>query len=210
MLDLLGRTQQKLLRLLHKNKQGLTIYELVEKLSVSRTAIKQHLISLAKTKLIKEGNLHKSGGRPTQSYVLTPYGEEQFPRQYSWFAQMLLESIKSEQDGKGLESFLKKLGSSISLKYTETLTQLPIKKRIQEVTNILSGLGYEAKVTPTSDKNEISKIEISNCIFHQLANACPEVCSFDKSLLANLSGKQVELQSCITLGSDVCCFGIKK
>lgn len=209
MLELLGKTQQELLRLLHKKKEGLTIFELEELLSISRTAIKQHLFSLEKSSLIEHGSLRKSGGRPTQSYILTTKGEEQFPRQYSWFAQILLETIGAEKDKKGLEKFLTKLGSNIALKYLPNINQLPVKERLKKVANILTGLGYEAEVVPSNDKFEASKIEISNCIFHQLASSCPEVCSFDKSLLTKLTGHEVELQSCITLGGSVCCFGIK-
>jgi predicted ArsR family transcriptional regulator len=210
MLELLGKTQQELLRLLHKKKEGLTIFELEDLLAISRTAIKQHLSSLEKSSLIKLGGMRKSGGRPTQSYILSNKGEEQFPRQYSWFAQILLETIGAEKDKKGLEKFLDKLGSNIALKYLPNIDQLPTKERLKKVANILSGLGYEAEVVPSKIKQETSKIEISNCIFHQLAASCPEVCSFDKSLLTKLTGQQVELQSCITTGGNVCCFGIKK
>ena len=210
MLELLGKTQQDLLRFLHKKKEGLTIHELEDLLSISRTAIKQHLIFLENSELVEHGKIHKSGGRPRQSYILTSKGKEQFPRQYSWFAQILLETIGSEKDKKGMEKFLEKLGSTISLKYLPSITNLPIKERLKEVGSILTGLGYEAEVVASNNKVEISKIEISNCIFHQLATSCPEVCSFDKSLLTKLTGKQVELQSCITLGGSVCCFGIKK
>jgi predicted ArsR family transcriptional regulator len=209
MLELLGKTQQELLRHLQKNKEGLTIFELSDLLSISRTAIKQHLASLEKDGMLEHGVLQKSGGRPTQRYVLTKIGEEQFPRQYSWFAQMLLETIQSEKNEKGLKKFLERLGSNVSLKYIPSLSPLPIKERLKKVANILTGLGYEAEVVNSNNKIEVSKIEISNCVFHQLAMACPEVCAFDKSLLSKLTGKEVELQTCISLGGNVCCFGIK-
>ena len=210
MLEFFGKTQQELLRLLHKKKEGLTIFELENSLAISRTAIKQHISSLEKSSLIEHGSLRKSGGRPTQSYILMTKGEEQFPRQYSWFAQIMLETIGAEKDKKGLEKFLEKLGANIALKHLPSINQLPIKERLMKVANILTGLGYEAEVVPSNNKQETSKIEISNCIFHQLASSCPEVCSFDKSLLTKLTGQQVELQSCITMGGSACCFGIKK
>ena len=209
MLELLGQTQQELLRLLHKNKQGLTNFELADLLFISRTAVKQHLASLEKDGMVEHGELQKSGGRPTQKYILTNNGEEQFPRQYSWFAQMLLEMIQSEKNDKGLKKILEKLGSNVSLKYMPSISELPIKERMTKVANIMTGLGYEAEVVASKNKNEVSKIEISNCVFHQLAMSCPDVCAFDKSLLTKLTGKEVELQSCITIGSNVCCFGIK-
>ncbi len=210
MLELLGKTQQKLLRLLHKNKEGLSIFELEDLLSISRTAVKQHLASLEKDGMVEHGSLQKSGGRPTQKYILTNDGQEQFPRQYSWFAQMLLDSMKSDNKDKSLKSVLENLGSNVSLKYLSKISELPIKERLRKVASILTGLGYEAKVVASKDKIEVSKIEISNCVFHQLAMSCPDVCAFDKTLISKLTGNEVELQSCIALGGNVCCFGIKK
>jgi predicted ArsR family transcriptional regulator len=210
MLELLGKTQQELLRLLQKNKEGLSIFGLADLLSISRTAVKQHLVALEKDGMVEQGSLQTSGGRPTQRYVLTNSGKEQFPRQYSWFAQLLIETIQTEKNNNGLKKYLERIGSNVSLKFTPTISDLPIKERLNKVANILTGLGYEAKVLASRDKKEVSKIEISNCVFHQLAMSCPDVCAFDKSLLAKLTGKEVELQSCMTLGDNMCCFGIKK
>jgi len=210
MLELLGKTQQQLLKLLNKHKAGLTISDLADYLEVSRNAVKQHLTALEKNNLVEFGNLLKTAGRPTQSYILTDQGREHFPRKYSWFAQILLESIRAEKDEKGLIKFLEKVGTTISSKYLPELNKLKAKERIHEVATILSDLGYEAEVVASNDKSEISKIEVSNCIFHHLANNCPEVCGFDLSLLLTLTGQKVEQQSCIARGENVCCFGVKK
>lgn len=210
MIDLLGETQQQLLRLLNKNKEGLSIAELTELLGVSRNAVKQHLTALEKNELVASGSLQKTAGRPTQCYILTEKGREYFPRKYSWFAQLLLENIRNEKDENGLRKFLDKLGTSISGKYLPELSKLKTKDRLEEVANILSELGYEAEIVNSKDKKEISKLEVSNCIFQHLAVSCPEICSFDMGLLSTLTGQKIEQQSCITRGGNVCSFGIKK
>jgi predicted ArsR family transcriptional regulator len=210
MLELLGKTQQQLLRQLHLNKNGLTTFELCERLGISRNATKQHLSALESNKLIQFGSVKQTAGRPTQSYVLTTQGMECFPRKYSWFAEMLLESIRAEKDEKGLRLFLEKIGTKISSKYIPELSALNVKDRLKKVGFILSELGYEAEIVPSKNKMDASKIEISNCIFQELAVSCPEVCCFDASLISKLAGQKVEQQSCITRGSNVCCFAIKK
>ena len=210
MIELLGKTQQQLLRKLHINKKGLTVFELCELLGITRNSVKQHLSALESNKLIELGSLNQTAGRPTQSYVLTTQGMECFPRKYSWFAEILLESIRAEKDEKGLRLFLEKIGTKISSKYIPVLSALNLNDRLKKVGFILSELGYEAEVVVSKNKTEASKIEISNCIFHELAVSCPEVCCFDASLISKLTGQKVEQQSCITSGSNVCCFAIKK
>lgn len=211
MIDLLGKTQQELLRLLNKHKEGgLTISALIDLLGVSRNAVKQHLTALEKNALITAGALHKTAGRPIQSYVITDKGREYFPRRYSWFAQVLLETIREEKGGKNFSLFLDRIGSTISSRYLPRLNKLQPHKRVVEVAEILTELGYEAEVVTSTDKNEISKLEISNCVFYHLASGCPEICGFDLSLLSTLIGETVEQQSCIASGGNVCCFGVKK
>ncbi len=210
MIELLGQTQQQLLKLLNKNKKGLTIPELIDRLDISRNAVKQHLTSLEKNNLIQTGALHKTAGRPLQSYMLSDEGKERFARKYSWFAQVLLESLRTEKGEKGLSKFLEKIGSSISAQYLPDLKKLKTKDRVNKVAKILSELGYEAEALSSKDKTEISKLEISNCVFQHLANSCPEICSFDLALLSNLTGQKIEQQSCIARDGNVCSFGVKK
>ena len=210
MLELLGNTQQQLLRLLNKHKNGLTISDLTELLGISRNAVKQHLTALESNQLIESGTLLKTAGRPIQSYILTNEGREHFPRKYSWFAQILFESIREEKSGKDFIKFLDKIGTTISASYLPDLAKLSGKKRLNKVAKILSELGYEAEVVASPDKTDFSKLEVSNCIFYHLASSCPEICDFDLSLLSSLTGQRVVQQSCIANGGNVCCFGVKK
>ena len=210
MIEFLGQTQQHLLKHLNKNKNGLTISELTNLLGITRNAVKQHLTALEKNNLIQSGAFTKTAGRPIQSFKLTDEGKENFSRKYSWFAQILLENIRIEKGEKGLSHFLDKIGTSISDKYLPDLNKLKIKTRLNKVATILSELGYEAEIVSSKDKTEISKLEISNCVFQHLANSCPEICNFDLSLLSNLTGQKIEQQSCIARDGNVCSFGVKK
>lgn len=210
MIELLGKTQQQLLRLLNKYKEGLTISDLTERLGVTRNAVKQHLSALEKNNLVGPGELHKTAGRPTQSYILTSEGRERFPRKYSWFAEILLENIRAEKDDKGLRQFLEKLAANISAKYLNELSNLKGQERLRKVAAILSEMGYAAEVVPSKDKAELAKLEVSNCVFYQLTNSCPEICGFDLNLLSRLTGQKLEQKTCIANGGNVCCFGVKR
>src|SRR5580765_8637312 len=114
MLEILGTRQQALLRLLMKRKSGLTVDELSRALKVTRNAVRQHLAALENSALVAPGGSRPSGGRPEQLYVLTDTGKELFPRHYSWFAQLVVESIKQETGAEGLRGRLESMGAAVA------------------------------------------------------------------------------------------------
>jgi predicted ArsR family transcriptional regulator len=199
-----GKTQHVLLRELLRNKEGLTVDALAKILDVSRNAVRQHIMSLERDGLVAKGKTQPSGGRPEQLYVLTPAGEERFPRQYSWFSEMLLQILQAEFGSAGLEEKLLEMGRSVA---NSLMMRLPDKgntsKLIAAIAEIMQEIGYDA-VAKTEDGEQ--EIEAHNCVFHKLATKCPQVCSFDLALLSSCSGREVEHRSCMVRGDDACRF----
>src|ERR1017187_8325030 len=98
--------QKQLLRHLLRNKAGLSVDELSRNLSVTRTAVRQHLATLMRDRLVGPGATRPSGGRPQHLYLLTDVGKEVFPRHYSWFAQLLIDAMAREHGTEGLRARL--------------------------------------------------------------------------------------------------------
>lgn len=200
----IGGTQQVLMRELLRNKEGLTVEALAISLDVSRNAVRQHLTALERDGLVAKGRTQASGGRPEQLYVLTHAGEERFPRQYSWFSEMLLQMLRTEFGSAGLEEKLREMGRSVA---KSLMTRLPdegnASKRIAAIAAIMQEIGYDAVAKTENNEQEI---EAHNCVFHELAAKCPQVCSFDLALLSNCSGRRVEHRSCMVRGDDACRF----
>ena len=83
MSEMFGQRRKQLLRYLLRNKAGASVDELAEAVGVTRTAVRQHLASLMRDRLVAAGAVRASGGRPQQLFVLTEEGKEAFPRHYS-------------------------------------------------------------------------------------------------------------------------------
>jgi predicted ArsR family transcriptional regulator len=205
MIDLLGTRQQELLTSLLKNKAGLTVDALAQQLGITRNAIRQHLSTLENDGLVAPGETRPSGGRPQQLHVLTDKGRESFPRQYAWFAQLMVESIKQEVGSDGLGERLDGLGSAIG---NDLLSQHPAlqdrQQRVEKLTQLMEGMGYAA--TSSADESQAPVIEADNCVFHHLAINHPEVCRFDLALLGTFTDSRVEHQECMANGGRVCRF----
>jgi predicted ArsR family transcriptional regulator len=205
MLELLGGRQRDLLTLLLEDKGGLTVYELSDRLGITRNAVRQHLAALENDGLVAPGTTRASGGRPEQLYLLTEKGRELFPRQYSWLAQLLIESVQAQEGTEGAQKRLADMGAGVArqlrLQYPALRTR---QEKVEKIAGLMADLGYRAKSTVTG--NRIAMVEADNCVFHELALKDPAVCQFDLALLAGFTDSAVEHQECMAKGGHVCRF----
>lgn len=208
MLELLGSRQQALLKLLLKNKSGLTLDELSEYLKISRNAVRQHVSALENNGIVTEGVTRPSGGRPEQLYVLTDEGKEFFPRNYSWFAQLMVESIAQESGVAGLRERLGTIGEGVA---QQLLSQNSVFKtreqKVEKLSEVMEELGYNTKSFAVD--SDALTIEADNCIFHNLAMKNPEICQFDLALLSTFTDSTVNHEECMAKGGNVCRFKFK-
>jgi predicted ArsR family transcriptional regulator len=206
-LEILGMRQKELLKLLLKNKTGMTADELSAQLSITRNAVRQHLASLENDGLLKKGQTRASGGRPEQLYLLTDKGNECFTRHYAWFAQLLVESLQQESGADEVGERFTLMGTRIGKQLSSQHPELSVRAdKVKKLAEIMEQLGYSANAM-LSDNAE--KIEASNCVFHTLAVANPHICKFDVALLSAFTDSAVEHQECMATGGNVCRFKFK-
>ncbi len=203
-----GHRQHALLEALLFQKNGLTIDELANKLGITRTAVQQHALTLEQGGYIEKGNLTNTGGRPGQVYILSKNGIELFPKQYSWFAELLLKSIKDQLGSPGLEEKLKEIGKGLAQNLKPKLQGLSLIEKIKEVSNIMQTLGYKTELE-LKDGEELPVLKAHNCIYHHLAQDFEEVCQLDCALLESLLDKEIEHEECMVRDGNVCKFKIK-
>ncbi|RFC34672.1 MAG: transcriptional regulator [Candidatus Nitrotoga sp. LAW] len=208
MLELLGNRQQELLKLLLKHKGGLTLDELSEYLKISRNAVRQHVSALENNGIVTEGVTRPSGGRPEQLYVLTDEGKEFFPRNYSWFAQLMVESIAQESGVAGLRERLGTMGVGVAQQLLSQNSVLKTREqKVEKLSGVMEELGYSTRSFAVN--NDAPIIEADNCIFHNLAMKNPEICQFDLALLSTFTDSMVDHVECMAKGGNVCRFKFK-
>lgn len=204
MIEVLGQSQQALLQLLLKRKGGMTVDELATQLDITRNAVRQHLAALSGDGLVATGARRPSGGRPQQLYVLTERGREAFPRQYSWFAELVVETILGEVGAAGLHKRLVAMGARVAEKLRRQHAPPTSRQRTVELlARIMQELGYSTGGAPRAGQ---PVIEADNCVFHNLAMKNPDICEFDLALLGKFTDSKVEHQECMARSGNVCRF----
>jgi predicted ArsR family transcriptional regulator len=209
MLELFGTRQRKLLQLLLTNKAGLSVDELAKRLEITRNAVRQHVSALENDGLVMGGATRPSGGRPEQLYHLTGKGKELFPRQYSWLAQLVMESLKKESGANGLRERLSAMGARVAEQLRAQYPGLKTRQeKVQKLSELMEQLGYNTGSSATAASGG-PVIEADNCVFHDLALKDPDVCQFDLALLSNFTDSKVDHQECMATGGHVCRFKFK-
>lgn len=208
MLETFGRTQQNLLHALHAHKSGMTLEELAEVLSVTRTAVRQHVSALELQGFIEKGELCSSGGRPSQIYQLTNKGFAIFPKQYAMLSSFVLQAILKEKGADGLADWMKNLGHTVAGNLKSRVADTQFEKRLIKTVDVMNTLAYDARVAQ-SETGKKDAIEVFNCVYHELASEYPQICQFDLALLSNLTDSEVIHEKCIQHGDNVCRFRFK-
>ena len=202
---MVGDTRSKILMHLKRSPSGLGTDVLAVALGVTVTAARQHLVALERDGLVARGASVPSGGRPQQLYVLTAKALETFPRQYSWFSEVLLDAMRAEMGSEKLKKTLRILGQDAAA------AAGPPRGTLSERAHVLAArmheLGYDARVV--EKKNGGVEIAARNCVFHKLAEKHREVCSFDLGLIGAASGAFVDHDECIALGGSECRFKLR-
>jgi predicted ArsR family transcriptional regulator len=207
-IETLGARQQDLLRALLQHKTGMTVDELSRALRITRNAVRQHLAVMERDGLVAQAATRPTGGRPEQLYVLGERGRELFPRHYSWFSRLLIESMIDEAGTDALGARLDSLGRRVAARLkSQSPPPVEAPQRVASLAQLMANLGYHARAVPAAAG--LPQIEADNCVFHDLAAQHPEVCRFDLGLIADYVGAEVEHRECMVRGGQCCRFGFR-
>jgi predicted ArsR family transcriptional regulator len=197
--------RHQILEQLIENKEGMQIDELSKCLGISRTAVQKHFLLLEKEGLIRKHNRIKTLGRPSIGYVLTDRGLAYFPKRYAMFSEILLQELKNEMGQDRLIDFMQTMGRKLAHRYRGRFAGKAEDEQISTLYELMQELGFHANLHYETD-HPVVEIKAHNCIFHDLAQQFPEICSLDEAMINELMGKPPELRSCMAKGDSACCF----
>lgn len=206
----LHESQRRILDYLLGRPEGATLEELAAHLGVTKTAAKEHLMKIENLGYLSYVDRKGRVGRPRRSYLLSPEGQEAFPKQYSWLSNVLLELLAQDLGKDGVSRLMRdladKVASSMADRFKDAKTSAELLARLAKV---LNDLGYRAELKQ-SDLRKGAVLEATNCVYHSVAKQHPELCGFDVRFIENASGLDVKLESCIARGGKVCRFCLHK
>lgn len=207
----LHQNQEKILEHLLDHPEGATLDELASHLEITKSGTKEHILKVESLGYLSFRDTKGLVGRPRRRYLLSSEGHESFPRQYSWLSKVLLEllaeDLGAETVARIMTNLARKVSASMESRFRNTKSNAEL---FAEVTAALNELGFRANLKQ-SDLRKGAVVEATNCVYHSVAKAHPELCQFDLEFIRNATGgMNVKLESCIARGGTVCRFCIKK
>lgn len=200
-----GSRQDQILTLLLNSPAGMNIEEIACELAISRTAVKQHLSALENKQWITEASLNSStGGRPARSYQLTRSGINRLPKQYPWFANLLLDELATQMDMESMEQMMWQMGVNLANSLLPSFMGKTAEQKQLALVKLMQDLGYHAELNP----GQPTTIKASNCVYHDLAQQHPEICQFDRALISTLLTTPIVQTACMAKKDCICSFNI--
>ncbi len=175
-------TREKVLQTLVSNPRS-TILEIASEVGINAISVRHHLTSLQAASLVSAEEERHGVGRPRLVYLLTDRGMEMFPTRYYRLTNNLLNEMKASMPEADVENIFRKMAEKLSKDYEPAFKALNFEEKLALLKNVMAREGYELSVSKTGDKYQLNEI---SCPFYQIGREHPEICLFDKALIAKL------------------------
>jgi predicted ArsR family transcriptional regulator len=198
---LMETTRGRIVTLLREGDR--TVEELAGALGLTDNAIRAHLVSLERDGLVQQGE--RRGGRvgkPATIYRISPQVDLLLSKAYLPLLTGLLEALGARVPADQLRGLLQEAGNRMASGVEQPRGDL--ERRVNAASELLNRLGGLSSV---ERKEGAFVIRSRGCPVAAAVRERPEVCEALVSLLADLTGAQV--QSCCQRGDrPSCCFEV--
>ncbi|MGC9399644.1 MAG: helix-turn-helix transcriptional regulator [Anaerolineae bacterium] len=181
-------TRQQILEIL-KRQGKVTVQELSTELGLTSVTVRHHLEILRSEGYITDPEVQHSNrpGRPRYIYRLTAMAADLFPSNYAGLADALLEALQHLSPERKVE-ILKEAARQLATN-AGSMPQEPNQRR-ERMSRFLKRLGFVFRWE--KDEKDGYYLHICNCPYYHVAQAHPETCEIDESMLRILAGTDIQ------------------
>ena len=191
---------QIILLLRYSNK---TVNELAEELNLTDNAVRAHLLTLERDRLVRQSGTVKGFRKPHFAYSLTEEARHLFPKSYDSVLNQLLDVLKTRLSPASLKDVLLEVGRKIGTRKPAEAEE-SIDARLDNALQTLEELGGAARIIK-EDKKILIKSE--SCPFADAVTEHPEVCQLAESMIEEIIGIPVK-ENCNRDSLPQCYFEI--
>lgn len=183
--------------------------ELTEELGITVMAVRRHIQSLERDKLIQSKTIRQSMGRPTAVYCLTEHVEDFFPRKYHILTLELLDELEEHFGEAAVEQLFEGRKDKLFKKYDANMKGKDLSERVSMLADIQNENGYMVELEKINDEEYLLKEH--NCPIEQVATKYQHACRCELKLFESLLGDaEVSRTDCLAKGGQRCTYSIKK
>lgn len=198
-------TRDQILHML-KLKGSLSVSDMALELGITEMAVRRHLNTLERDKLIRSSLVRQAMGRPTNVYSLSQEADEMFPRNYHDLTLDFLEDIEEIDGTDKVDLLFQRREDRLEEKYRKQI-QGELEDRVSKLAELQNAKGYMVE-WEKDEKTGTYYIKEFNCPISQVARQYNQACNCELSLFRRVLDADVEQTSCMAKGGDNCIYKI--
>jgi len=199
---LLKSTRGRILELLRAREY--TVNELAAELRLTDNAVRAHLLSLERDRLIRQSGSQTGFRRPHATYALSEEAEQIFPKAYGPLVSLLMSIFSRQVEPRKLRAGMRDAGRQVAEAHLPKLAGKSRSERIEAALAVLKDLGGSATFEEKDGKHFICG---NGCPLVAATANHPEACLIAESLLSNLIGTPVK-EHCLHGPEPSCRFEV--
>jgi predicted ArsR family transcriptional regulator len=196
-------TRGKILNLLRTRES--TVNELAEELHLTDNAVRAHLASLERDRLVTQSGMKPGVRKPHTTYALGPEAEQLFPKAYGRLVSLLMSLLSRQVNPQVLRAGMRATGRTVAREHLLELKGKTRRQRIDAALRILRELGGSVTFREEDGKHFIYG---NGCPIAAATANHPEACLLAESLLRNIIGAPVK-ERCVRGPAPSCRFEVK-
>jgi predicted ArsR family transcriptional regulator len=196
-------TRGKILDLLRT--QEWTVNELAEQLRLTDNAVRAHLASLERDRLVAQAGMKPGIRKPHTTYALGLEAEQLFPKAYGRLVALLMSIFSRQVKPNALRAGMRTAGRTLAQEHLPEWRGKTRQHRIDAALSILKELGGAAAFREEDGKHFIYG---NGCPIAAATANHPEACLIAESLLTEIIGSPVK-EHCIRGAAPSCRFEVK-
>lgn len=198
-------TRDQILHML-KLKGSLSVSDMALELGITEMAVRRHLNTLERDKLIRSSLVRQAMGRPTNVYSLSQEADEMFPRNYHDLTLDFLEDIEEIDGTNKVDLLFQRREDRLEEKYRKQIHG-ELEDRVSKLAELQNAKGYMVE-WEKDEKTGTYYIKEFNCPISQVARQYNQACNCELSLFRKILEADVEQTSCMAKGGDNCVYKI--
>ncbi len=182
-----------------------TVDELSRQLELTDNAVRAHLATLERDRLIEQHGVQRGLRKPHFAYRLTPEAEHLFPKAYHTLLNQLLAVLNFRLEPQELQSILREVATALAVNLSASRNGETAESKAQSAVAALEELGGTSRIEREDDKLLIRSN--SGCPFSETVSEHPEICRLAEVLLSEITSLEVR-EHCQRGESPQCSFEI--
>ncbi|PYK41276.1 MAG: hypothetical protein DME60_04140 [Verrucomicrobia bacterium] len=196
-------TRGKILNLLRTREW--TVNELAEELRLTDNAVRAHLASLERDRLVTQSGMKPGTRKPHTTYALGSEAEQLFPKAYGPLVSLLMSIFSRHVKPANLRAGMRAAGRTVAQEYLRELKGKTRQQRIDAALGVLKELGSAASFREEDGRHFIYG---NGCPIAAATANHPEACLLAESLLSEIIGAPVK-EHCLRGPAPSCRFEVK-